>query len=210
MGRLAGLSSRRLFRCWLAGLCVLLLGLALALAQTPVAASAAHPAPTHTYAATATATTPTPRASATPGGAHAAGSEANRAPSWLPEALGVLLFLLLFFGLIIVPIALRAERIERRNRPAYSPAPVTEDEQVARLSQIAPERKEPLSREQLRALREAAQESVALPPQPTTSLPTVRLIKGVPVSLPDAEAEQLPQLPAPPQPAVTRASEDSV
>lgn len=211
MGRLAWLSSRRFLRFWLASLCALLLGLALvSLAQPPVAAaSPARLAPIRTHTATPTAPTSAPRAGATPGGAHAAGSEANRAPSWLPEALGVLLLLLLFFGLIIVPIALRAERIERQNHLAYSPAPMTEDEQVARLSQIAPERKEPLSREQLRALREAAQESANLPPQPTTSLPTVRLVKGVPVSLPDTEAEPLPQLPAPPQPAATRASEGS-
>jgi hypothetical protein len=213
MGRLARRSSRRFLRCWLASLCALLLGLALvSLAQPPVAAAAASPAllaPMRTHTATPTATTSTPRASATPGGARAAGSETKRAPSWLPEALGIMLLLLLGFGLIIVPLALRAARIERRHRPAYSPAPMTEDEQVARLSQIAPERKEPLSREQLRALREAARESADLPPQPTASLPTVRIIKGVPVSLPDVEAEPLPQLPAPPQPAATRASEGS-
>jgi hypothetical protein len=195
MGRLARLSSRRLFWLWLACLCVTLL-MGLVLAQPQVAGAAARSAQ-----ATPTATSHPGKAT---GNHITPASKPSPAPPWLAEAALILLLLLLGFGLILFPLALRSGRIERRSRPAFSPAPVGADEQVSRLSRIAPERKAPLNREQMRALQQAARVRAGLSPQATTTLAAARLIDGVPISMPIAGAEAVPPLPAPRRPAVTR------
>ena len=200
MGRLVRLSSRRLFWPWLACLCVMLL-MGLALAQPQGAGATANPAQT-TPTATAHPSIPT--------GTHTTtASKPSSAPPWLAEGLGILFLLLLGFGLMLVPLAVRSGRIERRSRPAFSPVPVVADEQVSRLSQIAPERKEPLNRDQMLALHQAAPGRADPSQQSTATLTPARLIDGVPISLPISEAEAVPQLPAPRRPAVTRVIESS-
>lgn len=200
MGRLGGLSSRRLFWLWLACLCMTLLT-GLALAQPQVAGAAAR-------AAQATPTA-TPYTGKTTGIHTTPASKPSSAPSWLAEGLGILFLLLLGFGLILVPLAVRSGRIERRSRPAFSPAPVVADEQVSRLSQIAPERKEPLNRDQMLALQQPTR-GQSDPSRPSTAtLTPARLIDGVPISSPISGAEPVPQLPAPRRPAVTRKIADS-
>ncbi len=201
MKRLGRLSSKRLFWLWLACLCLTLLA-GLTLAQPQVAGAAANPAQA-TPTATAHPATPT----GTPHTTTA--SQPSSAPSWLAEGLGIAFLLLLGLGLVLVPLAVRSGRIERRSRPAFSPPPVVADEQVSRLSQIAPERKEPLNREQMLALQQAARGRADLSPQSTASLPAVRIVDGVPISPPISEAEAVPQLPAPRRPAVTRKIDDS-
>src|SRR5579859_1631352 len=165
MRRFARLPSTLLFRLRPVSLCAaLLVGLAL-VSLTPTATQASA-----TLSPLALAATPTPQAHATPTpradpgkssvSQPGSGSAPGPVPMWLIEGLGVLFLALLGFSLIIFPIAVRSARTERASRPVYKPtARVSEDEQVARLSQIPPERKEPLSREQMRALREAIQAS---------------------------------------------------
>ncbi len=202
MGRFERLPPRLLFRLGLVSLCAALLVVLTLVSQAQPAAQAS--APTSPLALAATPTppahaTPTPRADPGKGQASQPSSSAVGAlPAWLIEGLGVLLLALLGFSLIIFPIAVRSARTERAARPVYRPsARVPESEQVARLSQIPPERKEPLSREQMRALRAASRAGEEVPQQTTASLATIRLINGVPISAPDAEEEAAPPLPAP-------------
>ncbi|HEY7355284.1 MAG TPA: hypothetical protein VH590_02425 [Ktedonobacterales bacterium] len=200
MGRLARLSSRRLFWLWLACLWVTLLT-GLALAQPQVAGAAG-------YAAKATPTA-TAQPVKTIGNHIAPASQPSPAPTWIGEGLMILFLLLLASGLMLIPLAVRSGRIERRSRLAFSPPPVVADEQVSRLSQIAPERKEPLNREQMLTLHQSARGKAAPSQQSTTTLTPERLIDGVPISPPISEAEAIPQLPAPRRPAVTRKIDDS-
>lgn len=201
MWRFAGFFSTRLLRLWLvialgAALLVGLVVVSLTLPQgTGAVAQPAlsTPAPTHT-----SRLTPTPRAGATLAGDTDAAGKVSPAPPWLVEGLAILFLVLIGFSLILFPLAARAARIERRNRAAFSPVPIPEEEQAARLSQIAPERKAPLSREQLRALRVAAQRRDDVARQPTARLGAVRVVDGVPVSMPITEAETMPHLPASP------------
>ncbi|HLV98495.1 MAG TPA: hypothetical protein VKT82_07425 [Ktedonobacterales bacterium] len=197
MRRFARLPSRRLFVAWLLCLCVtLLVGLSLvSLAQPQHAGAAARPfavTPTPTHAAHATATPHSGTAGSTGQTTHA-----DKAPSWLGEGLLVVFLFLLGLSLILFPIVVRSSRIERSRRLEFSPMPVPEAKQAARFSQIAPERKEPLSRDQWQALHEAAREKAGPAPHATAHLAAMRVVDGVPVSLPSAEAEAVPQLPAP-------------
>ena len=207
MRRCTRLTAARLVRLGLASLGTALLpGLvivALALAGSgqpdpglfsPAALAAA---PTSRPTAHTTAT-----AHATPGKGKGSqsggGSQSTTLPSWLPEGVVALLVVLLGFGLVIVPLALRSEQ---RNQPIYKPgARRSADEQIARLSLIPPERKEPLSREQMQALRASQQQHAEVSRQFTGSLEAAHLVSGVPVSPPGSEAEATPQLLAPHQP----------
>ncbi|HEU5368590.1 MAG TPA: hypothetical protein VFU69_09005 [Ktedonobacterales bacterium] len=199
MRRLVRLSSRRLFWLWLACLCMTLLA-GLALAQPQAAGAAANSAQA-TPTATAHSDTATENHTTT-------ASQPSPASTWLAEGLGIVFLLLLGFGLIIFPIAVRSARIERRSRPAFSLVPVVAAEQVSRLGQIAPERKEPLNRQQMLALQEAARGRADSSQPSATTLTPARLIDGVPISLPISEAEAVPQLPAPRRPAVTHKIDD--
>lgn len=167
------------------------------------AATATHPAPTATIAlrlGVTTSTTPgatpssTAPATATSGGSKGA---LGKVPSWLTGGLVGVFVILLAFSLIIFPLAMRSARAERRGRPTFTVAPPRRPSgQVARLTQIPPERKQPLSREQMLALRES-QQLAATPgvlEHSTASLTAIRVVDGVPVSLPITEAEtaQLP------------------
>ncbi len=210
MRRFARLPARRLFWAWLVCLCVtLLVGAALlSLAQPQAAGTAANlsllaPTPTHTTTLTAT-----PRSGTSSSADHASSAgQISPAPSWLVEGLAVLFLFLLGLSLILFPIVVRSARIERRSRPAFSPLPLPEEKQVAYLSQIAPERKEPLSRDQWQALREAAREKAMRSPQASAHLAAMRIVDGVPVSLPIAEAETIPHLRVPEYPLMSRLSE---
>jgi hypothetical protein len=105
--------------------------------------------------------------------------------------------LLLVFSLIIFPLAMRSARAERRGRLALTVAPPRRPSgQMARLTQIPPERKQPLSREQMLALRESQNVLAAsgVSEQSTASLAAIRVVDGVPVSLPLVEADRA-QLP---------------
>ncbi len=94
----------------------------------------------------------------------------------------MLFAVLLVFSLIILPLAMRAARTERRSRPAVVPTPTRRPSgQVARLSQIPPERKEPLSREQLQSLREARPDGSQHASGASSGM---HIVDGVPVSLP--------------------------
>lgn len=99
---------------------------------------------------------------------------------------------LLVLSLIIFPLAMRSARAERRGRPDFTVAPPRRPSgQVARLTSIPPERKEPLSREQMLMLRES-QQLAAVPgvsEQSTASLAAIQVVNGLPVSLPITEAE---------------------
>ena len=184
----------------------------------PAPTATSKPAPTATPRPAATATQPAPTAttasalgvssSTTPGAAPfstapdaAPSGSANgtlaRAPSWLVGGLVGMFVLLLVFSLIIFPLAMRSARAERRNRLALTIAPPRRPSgQVARLTQIPPERKRPLSRAQMLALRES-QNVMAISgvsEQSTASLAAVRVVDGVPVSLPLTE-EDIAQLP---------------
>ena len=200
MRRLGRLSSRRFFWLWLACLCVMLLA-GLALAQPQVAGAVANSAQ-----ATPTATT---HPGKTAGNHIPPASQPSPASTWIAEGLMILFLLLLGFGLVLVPLAVRSGRIERRSRLAFSPTPIVADEQVSRLSQIAPERKEPLSREQMLALQQAARGKADPSQQSEATLTPARLIDGVPISPPINDAKAVPQLPAPRRPTVTRKINDS-
>lgn len=216
IGRFVGRLFTRQFGCWLVTVsAALLVGLALVSMPQPSAAAAPAHAVTLTpwlidkATPTPKATTPTPRASATPGGSHAKSSAPPSGGSaWLPEALAVVCLILLVLSLISIPIAVRSTRIDRRIRLDFKPEALPEEEQVARLSQIPPARKEPLTRAQMQAVHASMRGSTDAPQQSTAHLAASRLVDGVPISLP-AEAEPLPQLPAPRPPAVTRRLEDS-
>jgi hypothetical protein len=167
------------------------------------AATATHPAPTATTALTlglTASTTPgatpssTAQATATPGRSKGA---LGKVPSWLTGGLVGVFVILLAFSLIIFPLAMRSARAERRGRPTFTVAPPRRPSgQVARLTQIPPERKQPLSREQMLALRESQQLAApsGVAEHSTASLAAIRVVDGVPISLPITEAEtaQLP------------------
>lgn len=207
MERMARLSAARLVRWGMTSLgAALLLGIVLgALALTSLGQGEPGLFPPAALAAAPTSR-PTPRTSptahTTPGkgkGSQSGGGGTSAAlPSWLPEGAVALVLVLLVFGLLLVPLALRSARSERKNQPIYKPAARrSADKQVARFSLIPPERKEPLSREQMRALRASRQPGVDSPQQFTGSLEAVHLVSGVPVSPPDAQAEAAPQAPTP-------------
>jgi hypothetical protein len=184
----------------------------------PTATATPKPTATATPQPTATATVPaaTPvqvlaaSPSATPKGAKPsptgrAGTSGGQkgaltaAPPWLVEGLVGVFVILLGFSLIVFPIAMRAGRADRRSQPAgrvHRPAGVSG--QVARLHDIPPERKEPLSREQMLMMRDSQRLPAAshISDQSTGSLTAIRLVNGVPVSLPITEAETVPQVPA--------------
>ncbi len=186
-------------------LCIALLaGQALVNRAQPAAASAAaHSASVRFSSLLSTSATPTPRATTTP---RASGTAKSAQPasesqsfdlrSVLPEAIALLLALLLGFGLMLYPVVRRSARDERRSRLAYPLEMIPPEKLEAQLSQVAPERKEPLSREQMRELKEAAQARAASPSS-TASLASMRLVDGVPVSLPMPQEDPAPQLPAP-------------
>ena len=167
------------------------------------AATATHPAPTATIAFTlgvTTSTTPgaapssTAPATATPGRSQGV---LGKVPSWLTGGLVGVFVILLAFSLIIFPLAMRSARAERRGRPTFTVAPPRRPSgQMARLTQIPPERKQPLSREQMLAVRESQQLAATsgVAEHSTASLAAIRVVDGVPVSLPITEAEtaQLP------------------
>jgi hypothetical protein len=114
------------------------------------------------------------------------------------EGLVILFLLLLGFSVVIFPLAVRSARAERRNQPIYKPVVrYPEDEQIARMSLIPPARREPLSREQMLALRTSQQQVDALTQQSTASLPPMRLVNGVPFSPPGTGVP--PQAPPPPE-----------
>ena len=184
----------------------------------PTATSTPKPAPTATPRPAATATRPAPTAttasalgvstSTTPGAAPSSTAPAatppgrakdtlTRAPSWLVGGLVGVFVLLLVFSLIIFPLAMRSARAERRGRLALIVAPPRRPSgQVARLTQIPPERKQPLNRAQMLALRESQKVMVVsgVSEESTASLAAIRVVDGVPVSLPliEAETAQLP------------------
>jgi hypothetical protein len=119
--------------------------------------------------------------------------------------------LLLVFSLIIFPLAMRSARAERRGRQALPVAPPSRPSgQMARLTRIPPERKQPLSRAQMLALRES-QKVVAISgvsEQSTASLAAIRVVDGVPVSLPLIEADTA-QLPVAKRPVVNKIVEST-
>ncbi len=198
MRRFVKRPSRWLFVAWLLCLCVtLLVGFSLvSLAQPQSAGAAARPlllTPTPAHPSTLTAT---PH-SGTAGNTGRATGAGKGAPSWLGEGLVVAFFFLLGLSLILFPIVVRSSRIERRSRLEFSPMPVPEEKQVERFSQIAPERKEPLSRDEWQSLHEAAREKAGHAPHTTAHLAAMRVVDGVPVSVPPAETETILQLPAP-------------
>ncbi len=154
--------------------------------QVPGAAAAtSQPAPT---------TTSTPHAAPGKGDTSAAArSNTINAPPWLVEGLVALFVVLLGFCLVIFPLAVRSARAERQNQPIYKPAARrSADEQVSRLSQVPPARPEPLSREQMLALRASQQQGDDISQQSTASLAAMRLVNGVPFSPPGAGAPQVP------------------
>lgn len=118
--------------------------------------------------------------------------------------------LLLVFSLIIFPLAMRSARAERRGRQALTAASSRRPSgQMARLTQIPPERKQPLSREQMLALRESQVMAVSgVSEQSTASLAAIRVVDGVPVSLPLIEADTA-QLPAAKRSAISRVVEST-
>ncbi|HEU5198068.1 MAG TPA: hypothetical protein VFU32_00445 [Ktedonobacterales bacterium] len=208
MGRFTRLPSVALFRLRLITCCgVLLAGLMLMALALPhsgqaregaPAAMAAQPALTvMTVSALAVSPSTTPgavpssttQATVTPGKSKGA---VAKAPSWLVDGLVGVFVLLLVFSLIIFPLAMRSARAERRGRPAVTVAPPSRPSgQMARLTRIPPERKQPLSREQMLALRES-QHLAAVPrvsEQSTASLAAIRVVDGVPVSLPLIEED---------------------
>jgi hypothetical protein len=218
MGRCVRLLTTRLFWLWLLNLyAALLVGLALVnLAPLPSAGTAADRAlRTRTPTPAATSTLPptlTPAATLHAGavtGVHRANAPASSAPSWLGEVMALAIFIVVGFGLIMFPIAVRSARIDKRTLPAYPLPPAAKEKQVARLSRAAPVRKEPLTREQLQALRDAALGGAAVSQQSAGALATIRLVDGVPVSLPSSEAGTSAQLPMPRQPVVTRVIESN-
>jgi hypothetical protein len=200
MRRFAKLPSRRLFVAWLLCLGVtLLVGFSLVgLTQPQSAGAAARPlsvTPTPAHPSTLTATPHSGTADKT--GQAASADKSFHTPSWLGEGLAVVFFLLLGLSLILFPIVVRSARIERRSRPAFSPQTLPDEQQVERFTQIAPERKEPLSRDEWQALREAAREKVGQAPRTTRRLAEMRVVDGVPVTVPLAEPETVLRLPEP-------------
>lgn len=190
----------------------------------PAPTATSKPRPTSTPKPAATATQPVPTAtttftlagstSTTPGAVPSSTAPATigpatatpgrsksalaAAPSWLVGGLVGVFALLLAFSLIIFPLAMRSARSERRGRPAFPLAlTVRPGGQVARLTQIPPARNEPLSREQMLALRESQRLAAVsgVSEQSTASLAAIRVVDGVPISLPITEAETVPQLP---------------
>lgn len=172
-------------------------------AATPVQVLAASPSPTPKGAKSS----PTAHAGAPGSGKKGA---LAAAPSWLVEGMMGLFVILLGFSLIIFPIAMRAGRADRRSQPARRVLRATRmSGQVARLNEIPPERKEPLSRQQMLALRDSQQLPVVsdVSDQSTGSLAAIRLVNGVPISLPITEAETIPQMPVVRRPAVGKVIE---
>jgi hypothetical protein len=170
----------------------------LSLAQPQHAGAAANPflqTPTPAHSSTLTTT---PHSGAAGSAEYTANVDKGPpASSWLGEGLLVMFVLLLGLSLILFPIVVRSSRIERRSHLEFSPLPIAEAKQVARFSKIAPERKEPLSRDQWQALNEAARGKTRLSPRTTAHLAMMHVVDGLPVSVPIAEAEAIPQVPAP-------------
>jgi hypothetical protein len=187
-----------------------LVGAALVGSQPSVASAATHSASVHFSALVSTSATPTPLATSTPRTSGAAegvqpSSEhtVSKVLSALPEVLAIAFVVLLLFGLMLVPVVRRSARAERRSRLALPLVPIAPEKLEAQLSRVAPERKEPLSREQMQELKEVVQTGAASPAS-MASLGSMRLVDGVPVSIPLEEIEPVPLLPAPRKPNVTR------
>lgn len=66
---------------------------------------------------------------------------------------------------------------------------------TARIIQIPPQRREPLSREQMLALREEQERWAGVSREFSGRLTAVRLVDGVPVTLPISEQETVPRMP---------------
>ena len=211
MGRFVGLRLTRRSGLMLIHVCaVVLVGVAMVnVPQHPTRAPstpAAHSRPLLNQEATPTPlpASPTASVSVTPVSTHSQSeSQAPADLSWLVEGVAVLFLILLGFGLILVPIVVRSSRIERRRRLSFPLEPVAQEKLEAQLTRVVPERKAPLSRAQMQALRDEARRLAV-----TSESSAVRLVNGLPLSLPIAEAEPLPQLPAPRRPVVTRKLEN--
>lgn len=184
---------------------------------TPTPKPKPTPTPTPKPKPTATPTTkpsPTPTATSHPGAAidgdhiPPEGTIAP-APPWLGEGLAILFLVLLGFSLIVFPLVVRLLRSERRYGPAFSPLPVMPEKQMAQLNQIPPERKQPLNPGQLHLLHEASRGRVIISQESTATLAAVRIVDGVPISMPITEAETIPQLPTPRRPQTPRIIEGS-
>lgn len=68
-------------------------------------------------------------------------------------------------------------------------------ERITRMSQIPPVRREPLSQEQMQALHEEQERRAGVSRESSGMLAAVRLVDGVPVTLPISEQETVPRLP---------------
>jgi hypothetical protein len=176
------------------------------------------PTPTPTSKPTLTPTTnasPTPTATSHPAAAldgdviPPQGTIAP-APPWLAQGLAIMFLVLLGFGLIVFPIVVRLLRSERRYGPVFTPLPVLPEKRIAQLNQIAPVRKQPLNPEEMHRVREATRSQVIISQESTATLAAVRIVDGVPISMPITEAETVPQLPTPKRPLTPRVIESSV
>lgn len=184
---------------------------------TPTPKPKPTPTPTPKPKPTPTPTTipsPTPTATTHPGAAIGGDhlppeGNISPAPPWLGEGLAILFLVLLGFSLIVFPLVVRLLRSERRYGPVFSPLPVMPEKQLARLNQIPPERKQPLNAEQVHTLYDAVRERLAVSQESTASLAAVRIVDGVPISMPITEAETIPQLPTPRRPQTPRVIEGS-
>ena len=118
-------------------------------------------------------------------------------PPWLAIGLAALFGALLLFSLITFVVARRLGRQGTIRRPLSIPAFSQNTGQFSRLSQVPPVRRQPLTREQMLALRQQQEREAGISNQTTASLAAVRLVNGVPVTLPITEPETiLPETPA--------------
>jgi len=185
----------------------------------PAATATLPPVPSATpalvLATSASATPPGAKPSPTTHAGAAGGGKKGvlaAAPSWLVEGLAAVFLILLAFTLIVFPLAMRSARAERRSRPSGRvPRSGGVDSQVARLNEIPPARREPLTREQMLAVRNSQKLPAVsrVSNQSMGSLAAIRLVNGVPISLPITEAETAPQLPAARWPAAGKVVEGS-
>jgi hypothetical protein len=119
--------------------------------------------------------------------------------------LGALFGSLVLFALIAFPLSHRlAQQHAAGKHPMRFPSsagvlrppsmqPVTE--RIARMSQIPPVRREPLSQEQMRALHAEQERRAGVSRESSGTLAAVRLVNGVPVTLPISEQETVPRMP---------------
>ncbi len=181
---------------------------------TATATATAAQVPTATQAPRTTATaTPRPGTGGGLPGADGDEGSAEPAPPWLLGGLGALFGALILLALIAFPLSRRLAQNAARERPSARFAHETFQRppsmqgaaaRTSRMSQIPPQRREPLSREQMLALHAEQERRAGVSRESSSRLAAVRLVDGVPVTLPISEQETVPRMSILPTPSSKR------